>query len=212
MPQDVTLWQWLFDSPSPAAGCSRQDDDASGEEPREYINTETGTRLTHAQVRDAAAALSTALVRRHGLRPGDVVSLVSPNAVTYPICLHGVIRAGGVPAVSSPAANEAEMRHALRAVRSRFVLCAPGDTLAVVRAAARQEGIDEARIFVFADDEDRVQGDEAGGFVSLSALVEEGTRLGTMDAVGLPTGKTSAEVPAFLCFSSGTTGLPKAVS
>ncbi|OAA82384.1 4-coumarate-CoA ligase 2 [Akanthomyces lecanii RCEF 1005] len=206
VPHDLTLWQWLFDSPSPAAGCSRHD--AAGEEAREYINTQTKTRLTHAQVRDAAAALSTALVRRHGLRPGDVVSLVSPNAVTYPICLHGVIRAGGVPAVSSPGANEAEMRHALRTVRSRFVLCAPGDTLAVVRAAARSEGIDEKRIFVFADEEDRA---EDGAFVSLSALVEEGTRMGRIEAVGLPRGKTNAEVPAFLCFSSGTTGLPKAV-
>lgn len=205
MPPDLTLWQWLFDAPSPAAGCSNPN---NASETRHYINTQTNTRLSHAQVRDAAAALSAALVRRHGLRPGDVVSLVSPNAVTYPICLHGVIRAGGVPAVSSPAANEAEMRHALRTVRSRFVMCAP-ETLAVVRAAARKEGVDESRVFVFSDEEDRVEG---SGFVSLSALVDEGVRLGRMEAVGLPQGKTNAEEAAFLCFSSGTTGWPKAVS
>ncbi|XWW92340.1 hypothetical protein V2A60_000263 [Cordyceps javanica] len=224
VPPDLTLWQWLFETSSPAAGCSKPD--AVTSPTREYINTQTGARLTHAQVRDAAVALSAALVRHRrprrprsdgdgdgerdgdgdGLRPGDVVSLVSPNAVTYPICLHGVIRAGGVPAVSSPAANEAEMRHALRTARSRFVMCAP-ETLPVVRAAARAEGVDESRIFVFADDDD----DHVDGFVSLSALVEEGARLGRTEPAGLPSGRSSADAPAFLCFSSGTTGLPKAV-
>ncbi|EGX91971.1 4-coumarate-CoA ligase 2 [Cordyceps militaris CM01] len=203
VPPDLTLWQWLFEGPSPAAGCSSPAAGAAAVT-REYINTHTNTRLTHAQMRDAAAALSAALVRR-GLRPGDVVALVSPNAVTYPVCLHGVMRAGGVPAVTSPAANETEMRHALRTVRARFVMCAP-ETLPVVRAAAAKEGIDKECVFVFADEEDRVD-----GHVSLSQLVEEGARKGCMPPVGLPTGMTSAQATAFLCFSSGTTGLPKAV-
>lgn len=205
MPSDVTLWQWLFEGPSPAAGCSRRDAVSEKTPPRAFINVQTKTRLTHAQIRDAAAALSTSLLRRHGLQPGDVVSLVSPNAVTYPLVTHGVMRAGGVPAFSAPAYNEAEMRHAFRTVGTRFVFCHP-ETLAVVRAAARQEGVGEERIFVFSDEEETVD-----GFVSLSALVDEGARLEPVEAARLPVGKTNAEVPAFLCFSSGTTGLPKAV-
>ncbi|KAM3450179.1 hypothetical protein MY3296_006288 [Beauveria thailandica] len=229
VPPDLTLWQWLFDAPSPAAGCSSSRGD-SLLPTREYINTAATTnnnnaRLTHAQVRDAAAALSAALAHPrhgHGLRPGDVVALISPNAVTYPVCFHGVMRAGGVPAVSAPGATETEMRHALRTARARFVMCAPGQTLKMVREAARKEGVSEERVFWFADDDEEEEEDmEQGGrwCTGLSELVQEGKRLmeededdeGGMRAVGLPSGKTSAETTAFLCFSSGTTGLPKAV-
>ncbi|OAA73321.1 4-coumarate-CoA ligase 2 [Cordyceps fumosorosea ARSEF 2679] len=203
VPSDVTLWQWLFEGPSPAAGCSSQPALTVPSSPRAYINTQTGATLTHAQVRDAAAALSAALLRR--ISPGDVVAVISPNAATYPVCVHGVIRAGGVPAVTSPAGSEAELRHALRTVRARLVMCAP-EVLPVVRAAARAEGLGEGRVVVFADGDDRVE-----GLVSLSQLVEEGRRSGEVPpAVGLPRGRTSAEETAFLCFSSGTTGLPKA--
>ncbi|KGQ11789.1 Putative acyl-coenzyme A synthetase [Beauveria bassiana D1-5] len=173
VPTDLTLWQWLFDAPYPAAGS------------------------------------------RRGLHPGDVVAIVSPNAVTYPVCFHGVIRAGGVPAVSAPGATETEMRHALRTARARFVMCAPGETLKVVREAARKEGVPEERVFWFADEEEEEEGRR--WCTGLSELVEEGKRVMEeegeegMRAVGLPSGKTSAETTAFLCFSSGTTGLPKAV-
>ncbi|PQK17957.1 hypothetical protein BB8028_0009g01550 [Beauveria bassiana] len=220
VPTDLTLWQWLFDAPYPAAGCccsSRGDSLPT----REYINTATNnnTRLTHAQVRDAAAALSAALAHpRRGLHPGDVVAIVSPNAVTYPVCFHGVIRAGGVPAVSAPGATETEMRHALRTARARFVMCAPGETLKVVREAARKEGVPEERVFWFADAEEEEEEEEGRRWCTgLNELVEEGKRVMEeegeegMRAVGLPSGKTSAETTAFLCFSSGTTGLPKAV-
>ncbi|KAM3553617.1 hypothetical protein ARSEF4850_006835 [Beauveria asiatica] len=181
VPPDLTLWQWLFDAPSPAAGCSSSRGD-SLLPTREYINTaaaaatNNNTRLTHAQVRDAAAALSAALAHprhRHRLRPGDVV------------------------------------------------MCAPGETLKMVREAARKEGVSEERVFWFADDdeEDDDEDMEQGGrwCTGLSELVHQGKRLmeededeGGMRAVGLPSGKTSAETTAFLCFSSGTTGLPKA--
>ncbi|KAM3430645.1 hypothetical protein NHJ13734_007665, partial [Beauveria thailandica] len=230
VPPDLTLWQWLFDAPSPAAGCSSSRGD-SLLPTREYINTaatnNNNARLTHAQVRDAAAALSAALAHPrhgHGLRPGDVVAIISPNAVTYPVCFHGVMRAGGVPAVSAPGATETEMRHALRTARARFVMCAPGQTLKMVREAARKEGVSEERVFWFADDDEEEEEEEdmeQGGrwCTGLSELVQEGKRLmeededdeGGMRAVGLPSGKTSAETTAFLCFSSGTTGLPKAV-
>ncbi|EJP70400.1 AMP-binding enzyme, putative [Beauveria bassiana ARSEF 2860] len=222
VPTDLTLWQWLFDAPSPAAGCSSSRGDSLPT--REYINTTSSNnnnaRLTHAQVRDAAAALSAALAHpRRGLHPGDVVAIISPNAVTYPVCFHGVMRAGGVPAVSAPGATETEIRHALRTARARFVMCAPGETLKVVREAARKEGVPEERVFWFADEEEEEEEEEEGGrwCTGLSELVEEGKRVMEeeeeegMRAVGLPSGKTSAETTAFLCFSSGTTGLPKAV-
>ncbi|KAJ6785967.1 hypothetical protein PWT90_09145 [Aphanocladium album] len=201
VPSNVTLWQWLFEGPSPAAGCSRREAFLK----REFINVHTRASFTHAQVRDAAAALSTALARRHGLQAGDNVLLVSPNGITYPIVTHGVMRAGGIPAFSPPTYNETEMLHALRTVNSRFVMCSP-EALPVVRAAARQQGIDESRIFVFNDDNDHVD-----GFLSLSELVEDGKKLGVTEAAHLPKGKHNSEATAFLCFSSGTTGLPKAV-
>lgn len=175
--------------------------------PRSFIDANTNARLTHAQVRDAAAVLSTALVRRHGLRPGDVVSICAPNSIVYPICTHAAIRAGAIPALSSPAYNEEEMVHALSTVGSRFVVCSR-EALPVVRAAGRRLGIEEDKVFVIGEEEM----DEVDGAVTVRRLLREGRELKTVDVVGLPEGKTSGQVPAVLCFSSGTTGLPKAVS
>lgn len=88
MPTDVTIWDWLFDSPSSAV---KKNPTSSL---RGYSNGITGERINYAQVQEATTYLSTALVKRYGLKEGEAVALFSPNNIWYPVAVLGTLRAG----------------------------------------------------------------------------------------------------------------------
>ena len=81
LPSDLTIWDWLFDSPS--SSVNRY----SASQLRGYSNGLTGERLNYAQVRDVTTSISTALVKKCGLKRGEVVAIFSPNNIWYPVAM-----------------------------------------------------------------------------------------------------------------------------
>ncbi|KAK8056225.1 hypothetical protein PG993_001452 [Apiospora rasikravindrae] len=123
----------------------------------------------------------------------------------YPVTLFAAVRLGGVVSGASPAYNVEEMAYALKTAKSKYLATHP-TSIKVAEQAARIAGIPNSHIFL-------LEG-ELEGYTTIQQLVQMGKIQGEHQqapASKLPPGKKNGEVCAFLSFSSGTTGLPKAV-
>lgn len=90
VPTNLTTWEWLFENEKSVPFTTHSKNEQLGR----YINAATAEQLDFKQVKDQATALSTALVRDYGLRPGDTVSVFSTNTVWYPVALWATLRVG----------------------------------------------------------------------------------------------------------------------
>jgi acyl-CoA synthetase (AMP-forming)/AMP-acid ligase II len=162
-------------------------------------------RLSFAQVKEHATHLCTALVKRYDFQEGDTVSIFSYNTIWYPVGMFAVLRAGGRVNGASPAYTAAEMSHALRTAGTKWIMTVP-DSIGVAVAAAREAGIPKERIFLLDG--------KLESFTTVQELIQIGKIYGNRGQspfFRVPDGQTN-DICGYLTFSSGTTGLPKAVS
>ncbi|KAI1635951.1 hypothetical protein F4809DRAFT_650811 [Biscogniauxia mediterranea] len=200
-PQDVTIWEWLFGEDSKYSPLNRfREDELAG-----YVDATTKERVSWKDVKEAATYISTALVKKFNLKPGQTVSLFSRNTIWYPVTLFAAIRVGGVVSGASPAYNVEEMTHALRTADAKFIATHP-TSIKIAAEAAKNVGIPKEHIFL-------LEG-QLEGYTTVKDLIRIGKSYGEAGQVQpfkIPPGKTNKDVCALLSFSSGTTGLPKAV-
>jgi len=88
VPTDLTVWDWLFDS-SHSPLRKHPENELAG-----YTNAFTKERVNWKQVKEYTTYLSTALVKKYGLKPNQTVSLFSQNTIWYPVAMLGTLRAG----------------------------------------------------------------------------------------------------------------------
>lgn len=180
----------------------------------------TKERLSFQDVKRKSEVLSTIFVERYGLKAGDTVSIFAANTVWYAVGLWATVRVGECLCLSSlsveltivvggringasPAYTVDEVVYALKTVGTRILLTTPS-SLPVILKAAERVALDPSRILL-------LEG-QADGIISLQALLDTfPTHAHIVPHARIPPNQTNDQVCAYLNFSSGTTGLPKAV-
>ncbi|KIW79868.1 hypothetical protein Z517_06483 [Fonsecaea pedrosoi CBS 271.37] len=199
VPWHLPVWTWLFDSDYSALK-GHDPDGTQG-----FTNVATKEHINFADLKDYSTYISTALVKVYGLQEGQNVALFSPNSVWYPVAMFSVLRVGAVVSGASPAYNIEEMIYALKTADAKYLFTVP-ESIPIAEAAAAEVGIPQRHIFLL---EGKVE-----GHATVGELLEIGKSYkptGQVEQFRLPLGKKNNDVCGYLSFSSGTTGLPKAV-
>ncbi|KAK3065823.1 hypothetical protein LTS18_002349, partial [Coniosporium uncinatum] len=181
LPTDITVWDWLYDSKySPLNKYS--DAELAG-----YQNAETKERVNWKQVKEYSTYISTALVKKYGMKEEDTVALFSQNTIWYPVAMFAALRAGGKVSGASPAYNVDEMSYALKIGQAKFLMTAPS-SMEVAVAAAENAGIPKKNVFL-------LEG-ELPGYTGIKELIEMGKSYGEQGqtkAFKIPAGKKNKD-------------------
>ncbi|BFZ58810.1 hypothetical protein PYCC9005_005875 [Savitreella phatthalungensis] len=163
------------------------------ERPLLIDGTQTGRFLTGAQLRDRAQRFAAGLRDQLGLKHGDVLAIFSPNSIEFPLAILAAHYLGVVATLVSPAYREGELAHQLRNSGAKAIFTVPA-LLPVVQAGCAEVGLAESSILLSEDIGSHIRSYET--FIGEARVTESPA---TYDDL------------AFLCYSSGTTGLPKGV-
>lgn len=158
---------------------------------------------------DARVSALAAGLTAHGVRPGEVVALRLPRSIDTVAALLAVWRAGAVVAPVDDELPAERVATMLATASARLVVHAPGDGDAdddaqLTHDAAQTAGIAPDRVATISDLLTARASDAASADLTSSAEMTAGG----LRAARVP---VTSDDPAYLIFTSGTTGEPKAV-
>ncbi|PPQ73368.1 hypothetical protein CVT24_008585 [Panaeolus cyanescens] len=202
IPDDVTVPQFLFDTPHEVR-------------PKRDVKTpwliqdETGKMLYEDELRYRTHGLANALATKYHIKENDVVLLFSRNHIDYPVAIWATHRLGAVISGANPDFTSSELLYQLEATKASIIVVHP-DALSIALSAAQQAGLSKDRVVIF--DTPGIPRDVYDSHETVGRLMEFGLRNKTVyKERRLSPGEGRTKL-AFLSFSSGTTGRPKAVA
>jgi len=172
------------------------------------IEDETGRPIMEQELRQRTFGLANALHTKFHIGENDVVLLFSRNHVDYPVAIWATHQLGGVISGANPDFSSNELLYQLEATKAILMIIHP-DALDTAISAAQKAKLPTDRIILF-----KTTAMKSTSWVTVDDLVENGLRLPKDQSFierTLSPGEAKTKL-AFLSFSSGTTGRPKAVA
>ncbi|KAK0703504.1 hypothetical protein B0T26DRAFT_657750 [Lasiosphaeria miniovina] len=171
----------------------------------------TGKTYTTAESFERVNLLAKALSKTMGWEPNadspwdKVIGVFSFNTIDYLSVMFAVHRLSGIASPANVACSASELEHQLKSSGAKVLFtCVP--VLETALAAAKGAGIPEDKIFLM----DLPHHAPKPHFKTVDDLIQEGRSLPDLEPLRWSKGQGARQV-AFLCYSSGTSGLPKAV-
>ncbi|KAI8317875.1 acetyl-CoA synthetase-like protein, partial [Martensiomyces pterosporus] len=209
----------LIDLPAFFFGKVRQHAEfACTDSPRQLLidGTEGSTEsLTLGQVEEMTERLASGLYNKLGVRQGDVLAVVLPSSIYYPVVVLAALMVGATCTLANPAYTSGELAHQLEDSGSKFVI-ATRALLPVIAGASEGQHTEGSTPAISLEHHTLIvegplaqtgaTGDNAAVrsiFDILSDSYYPRAHLTTFEALSA----TTALIP----YSSGTTGLPKGV-
>ncbi|KAF8895161.1 hypothetical protein BD779DRAFT_1668498 [Infundibulicybe gibba] len=156
------------------------------------VDDETGRGVGGDELKRRSLGLANALSLLYGIKDDDVVLLFSRNHIDYPVAIWAVHTLGGVISGANPDFESNELLYQLSTTRASILIVHPSAIHTATSAATVN--------------------DAPKGHRTINELVEMGLgRPATFTEKKLKPGEAKTKL-AFLSFSSGTTGKPKAVA
>ncbi|KAI8875602.1 acetyl-CoA synthetase-like protein [Backusella circina FSU 941] len=156
--------------------------------------------LTYEQLRTQILKCAANLKNKLELKPKDVVAICSPNCIDYIVLLHATVCAGGVLAAIDYASIAQQIASDVDVSQAKYLI-AHSSTLDQALEAAKSVGLPRNNILVFGDE-------KINGIRSVTETLLSG------DELAVPYDYSEYEImhsPAYLYYTSGTTGKKKAV-
>ncbi|KAF2171043.1 hypothetical protein M409DRAFT_19016 [Zasmidium cellare ATCC 36951] len=137
-------------------------------------------------------------LRAFGIKKGDCVCVHAFNDIYYPVLVQGIVGAGAVFVGTNPGYTDFELQHALKVSHAKLIIT-EDELVGTLLKAGRDVDISPSQVLLFADQ-------DQSPLRSWRSLLQHGEQ----DWVSFDDENLSKSTTAFLMFSSGTTGLPKA--
>ncbi|GAA5974727.1 hypothetical protein JCM11641_007242 [Rhodosporidiobolus odoratus] len=166
----------------------------------------TGRKVTHGELASASLRLADGLTRIAGLKCGQTFLIFSPNSLLYPVLIMGGQAAGLCVSTANAGYTSSELAHQLELSDSVLIFAAT-ELLRTAEKAAKEAGLPLDKVYVLPDAKGDLPEKLPAGMKSWKTLDgKDGFK-----AV-VPTPEKARTKPAYLPFSSGTTGKAKGVA